>query len=124
MRIKEFSDQSGLSADTLRYYEKIGLIAPPRRDSAGHRIYLRAELDWVAFLCRLRETGMNIAAMRRYAALRAEGDATLAERRELLAAHRDEVRARIAALTGNLSVLDTKIATYEAMMSDAKGQDA
>jgi len=121
MRIRDFAKATGLSPDTLRYYEKIGLIAPPRRDSAGHRVYLQAELDWVAFLCRLRETGMSIAAMRRYAALRAQGDGTLAPRHAMLGAHRAEVAARIAALTANLSVLDSKIATYEAMMSDAKG---
>lgn len=123
MRIKEFSDKTGFSADTLRYYEKIGLIAPPLRDSAGHRVYSQTDLVRAEFLHRLRSTGMPIAGMLDYARLRAEGDATAEARHDLLAIHREAVRAQVADLQETLSVLDTKLALYAAMMSDAKGQD-
>ena len=66
---------------------------------------------------------MSISEMLAYARARAEGDATAPERAEMLRQHRAEVAARVADLQECLSVLDTKIATYEAMMSDAKGPD-
>ena len=123
MRIAEFARATGFPVDALRYYEKIGLIAPPLRDSAGHRIYGAAELRWAEFLHRLRTTGMSISEMVAYARARSEGDATAPERAEMLRAHRAEVAARVAELQDCLSVLDTKIATYEAMMSATKGPD-
>ena len=123
MRIAEFARATGFPVDTLRYYEKIGLIDPPLRDSAGHRVYGDAELRWAEFLHRLRTTGMSISEMLAYARARAEGDATAPERAEMLRQHRAEVAARVADLQECLSILDTKIATYEAMMSDAKGPD-
>jgi len=121
MRIKEFSEKTGFSEDSLRYYEKIGLIGRVMRDGAGHRIYGPDDLRWAQFLERLKTTGMPIAGMLAYARARAAGDSTAAERREMLVNHRAEVAARVAELQDCLSVLDTKIAGYEAMMSDVKG---
>ena len=121
MQIAEFARATGLSPDTLRYYEKIGLMQSPVRDSGGRRVYQARDLDWARFLIRLREIGMPIAEMLDYARLRAQGDGTAAARRDLLAVHRATLAARIAGLTDCLSVLDQKIATYEAMIS---GKDA
>lgn len=123
MRIAEFARATGFPVDTLRYYEKIGLIDPPLRDSAGHRVYGAGELRWAEFLHRLKTTGMSISEMLVYARARSEGDHTAPERAGMLRAHRAEVAARVAELQECLTVLDTKIATYEAMMSDAKGPD-
>ena len=112
MKIGQLADRSGLSVHTIRYYERIGLMPPPARDAGGRRDYDPSVLDWTRFLDRLKATGMPIREMRRYAALRAEGPATGPERRALLVAHRAAVRARIAALTEGLAVLDAKIESY------------
>lgn len=121
MQIKDFAAKTGFSEDTLRYYEKIGLLGPILRDSAGHRVYREADLTWAGFLARLKETGMPIAGMRAYARAREQGDVTAPARHAQLVAHRAGVASKIAELQDCLSVLDTKIATYAAMMSDAKG---
>lgn len=123
MQISDFAARTGFSEDTLRYYEKIGLLGPILRDSAGHRVYREADLIWAAFLGRLKATGMPIAGMRAYAKARARGDVTLPERHAQLVAHRAQVAARIAELQDCLSGLDTKIATYRAMISEAKGRE-
>lgn len=64
LTISEVSERTGLSPDTLRYYEKAGLIEQAGRTSGNHRCYEAADLEWLAFLLRLRETGMSIADMR------------------------------------------------------------
>ena len=112
MKIGDLARWSGLSIDTLRFYEKIGLIDRPARDGAGRRDYAPDVLDWVAFLARLNATGMKQADRVRYAALRRQGASTLAPRREMIESHRQEVIDRIADLTASLDLLDAKIATY------------
>ncbi|MER7502754.1 MerR family transcriptional regulator [Nonomuraea pusilla] len=115
MTIQEAAERSGLSAHTLRYYERIGLIHSVRRDGSGHRDYVERDLEWLDFLTKLRTTGMPIAEMCRYAELRRMGDHTAAERRAMLEAHRDRVRCRIAELQQDLKVLDYKIDIYRGM---------
>lgn len=114
MKIGEVSARSGLSVDTIRYYERIGLLPHPARDDGGRRDYDVAVLTWIAFLGRLRATGMPIREMVRYAELRLQGAETEAARCALLEAHRARVRAHVADLTACLAVLDTKIADYAA----------
>ena len=101
-----------MSAHTLRYYERIGLLPYADRDVSGRRNYDASILSWIAFLGRLKATGMPISEMLRYADLRAQGAATGPERRRLLELHRDQVRRRIADFKACLLVLDTKIAGY------------
>ncbi|MDP9865914.1 MULTISPECIES: MerR family transcriptional regulator [Streptosporangium] len=113
--IQEASRKSGLSAHTLRYYERIGLIHQVDRDPSGHRAYTAPDLDWLEFLTKLRATGMPIADMCRYAELRRQGPETFAERRRMLEIHRDRVRTQIAQLTEDLGVLDYKIDFYNAL---------
>lgn len=112
MKIGELSARAGLSVDTIRYYERIGLLPRAGRDAGGRRDYDATILVWIAFLSRLRVTGMPIREMVRYAALRAEGPATEGARRALLEAHRDRVRLHLAELTTSLAALDAKIAAY------------
>jgi len=112
MKIGELATLTGLSAHTIRYYERIGLIPYAVRDQTGQRAYDRTVLDWIEFLGRLKTTGMSIQGMLRYAQLRAAGPATERERGELLAAHRDAVRAQMAELHACLLVLDKKIEGY------------
>lgn len=110
--IAQAADRSGLSIDTLRYYERIGLVEPPARDSGGRRTYSEEDLGWLVFLTRLRTTGMPIRLMREYAQLRHRGVATSSRRRQILVEHRAGVRARIAELQSCLDVLDYKIDNY------------
>ncbi|MFC4122697.1 MerR family transcriptional regulator [Nonomuraea zeae] len=113
MTIQEAAQRSGLSAHTLRYYERIGLIHSVGRDGNGHRDYVEGDLQWLEFLTRLRTTGMPIADMCRYAELRRMGAHTADERRVMLELHRERVRSRIDELTQDLKVLDYKIDTYK-----------
>ncbi len=110
--IAETSRRTGLSIDTLRYYERIGLVDPPARDSAGRRAYSDTDLSWLGFLTKLRTTGMPIRTMRSYADLCRQPVGTSARRRQILMDHRTDVRTRIAELTECISVLDFKIDNY------------
>ena len=74
LTIQQTAEACGLSVHTLRYYERIGLIKPIPRRSNGHRLYRAEDLNWIAFLLRLRATGMSIGEMQRYAQLREQGD--------------------------------------------------
>lgn len=112
MTIQEAAQRSGLSAHTLRYYERIGLIHSVGRNGSGHRDYAEEDLQWLLFLTRLRTTGMPIAEMCRYAELRRQGERTAGERRKLLERHRDRVRSKIAELAEDLEILDHKIDNY------------
>lgn len=112
MKIGELARRSGLSAHTIRYYERIGLLPYADRDRSSQRDYDAAILVWIEFLGRLKTTGMPIREMLLYAALRDKGPVTDAERRRLLETHREHVRARVAELSACLLVLDTKIAGY------------
>jgi DNA-binding transcriptional MerR regulator len=111
--IAEAAHRSGLSIDTLRYYERIELIDPPARDSGGRRAYTEQDLAWLGFLTKLRTTGMPIRMMREYARLRHQGNATLSRRKQILIEQRAEVLERIAELNGCLDVLNYKIGNYE-----------
>ena len=112
MKIGELARRCGLTAHTLRYYERIGLLPYADRDAGQQRDYDASILVWIEFLHRLKTTGMPIRDMLRYAKLRGTGDATNGERRLLLETHRVAVAARIASLQDSLSVLDDKIAGY------------
>ncbi len=115
--IQEAAARTGLTAHTLRYYERIGLIDEVRRGTDGHRRYDADDLVWLEFLTKLRSTGMPIRDMSRYAELLREGDQTTVARKELLEAHRVRVADRIAALQQDLKVLDYKIDTYTKRMA-------
>jgi DNA-binding transcriptional MerR regulator len=111
MKIGEVSRRSGLSIDTLRFYEKRGLIDPPWREG-GRRDYDEAILTWVDFLKALKATGMPLADVETYARLRRNGEATSAHRRQMLEQQRERVAQKIAELADCLRLLDFKIANY------------
>ncbi|GGP56403.1 hypothetical protein GCM10010214_32140 [Streptomyces abikoensis] len=110
--ISEVAEYAGLSAHTLRWYERIGLMPHVDRSHTGQRRYTDRDLDWLDLVSRLRLTGMPVADMVRYAELVREGEHTFPERERLLSAHRDDVRMRIAELRSTLEVLDYKINIY------------
>ncbi|MFJ2892229.1 MerR family transcriptional regulator [Streptomyces sp. NPDC087305] len=118
LTIAQVSERTGLSHDTLRYYEKAGLIERVGRSTGNQRRYQAADLAWLEFLLRLRETGMSIADMQRFAALRAAGNVSVADRLAMLRAHRAELTDRIRTLRRNAAVLDHKIDHYEQLLLD------
>ncbi|PAU48122.1 MerR family transcriptional regulator [Streptomyces albireticuli] len=119
--ISEVVDYTGLSAHTLRWYERIGLMPHVDRSHTGQRRYTDKDLDWLDLVGKLRLTGMPVADMVRYAQLVREGDHTFAERERLLSAHREDVRRRIAELHSTLDVLDYKIDIYAARRRASEG---
>jgi DNA-binding transcriptional MerR regulator len=112
LSIADAAESSGLSAHTLRYYEREGLLEPVSRNGSGHRRYRATDLEQITFLTKLRATGMPIREVRRYAELMRAGEATNAERLALLEAHRDVVLAGLEATTRNLELIDRKIRVY------------
>ena len=110
--IAEVAERLGLTAHTLRYYERAGLLDPPDRGSNGHRRYTESDLGMLRLLSKLRATGMSIADMRRYADLCRQGPSTFPARRALLITHRAKVVACIEALQDDLKLVDYKIDTY------------
>ena len=112
MTVAQMSAATGLSAHTLRYYERAELIRPVTRNSGNQRRYSAADVEWVKFLLRLRETGMPIAQMREYALLRERGPVTTEPRLRMLEAHQAGLREQIAQLRAHEKALAEKIATY------------
>jgi DNA-binding transcriptional MerR regulator len=124
MNIAEFARRCGLSAHTLRYYERIGLLGRVTRAANGHRRFGERDVEWVAFLHRLRATGMGIQEMQRYAALRARGDATLAERQAMLRDHADRLAAELRAQQAHLRVVREQIGIYDGLIREATAKAA
>ncbi|HET7776792.1 MAG TPA: MerR family transcriptional regulator [Azospira sp.] len=125
LTIQEVAESTGLSPHTLRYYERIGLIGAVPRGPGGQRRYVRADMEWLAFLLRLRSTGMPVGRMQEFAALRREGPGTAGARRLMLEAHLDGVRESIRALEETAAVLALKVAHYRQMetsLSEANDQ--
>jgi DNA-binding transcriptional MerR regulator len=112
LSIGVLAKSAGRTVHTIRWYEAQGLMPGVVRDAGGRRRYTPQHVNWLDLMARLRLTGMSIAKMRRYAALVRQGRATLAERRALLQAHREEVLARIADWQQALELLDDKIGFY------------
>jgi DNA-binding transcriptional MerR regulator len=101
-----------MTAHTLRYYERVGLIQPVGRAHNGHRRYSDADEAWLKFLHCMRDTHMPIREMQRYARLRDKGEDTSLERRSILEEHQAVVAAQIAALEKAHALLSHKIANY------------
>lgn len=100
-----------VSAHTLRYYERIGLVDVPR-DASGNRLYDADAVRRLVFLTRMRLSGMAIRDLQHYVELVDEGDDTVPERLEMLLEHRDTIRRQISELTLSLAATEYKIATY------------
>lgn len=113
MNMREFSGVVGLSSYTLRYYEKIGLLKHIQRNSSGHRVYSNKDIDWVNFIKRLKETGMPLEEIQKYALLRDLGAQTAPDRQELLEIHRKNLEMHIRQQNDHLKALDEKINLYK-----------
>lgn len=115
--IQQVADLTGLSLDTLRYYERIRLLEPVGRAASGHRRYRNKDLDWIGLLINLRETGMPLAEMRLFAELRRQGDATAGERLRLLEHHQQTLEQRMRRLEQHMTALQEKIAHKRAFLA-------
>ena len=112
MTIAEASRQYGLSADTLRYYERIGLIPPVPRNKSGIRDYDQESCQWIELMKCMRSAGVQIEALVEYVELFRQGDATLEARKALLMEQRDLLLARMEEIQQSLDRLNYKIQLY------------
>jgi DNA-binding transcriptional MerR regulator len=113
MKISEVSEQSGLSVDTLRYYEKVGLLPPVNRTDGGIREYSELDLRRVNFIKCMRSAGLSVEVLIGYYALVQQGDETIEARKEILQEQRTQLLARMAEMQETLDLLDHKIQVYE-----------
>lgn len=119
MTIKEASQVTGVSADTLRYYERIGLIPTVPRNESGIRNYDEASIGWINFIKCMRGAGLPIEALIEYVALCKEGDKTEASRKAILIEQRDILQQRIESLQKTLVKLNYKIDNYGHLNQEA-----
>ena len=113
MKIAEVSEQYGLSIDTLRYYERVGLIPPVNRTESGIRDYNELDLRRVDFIKCMRGAGLPIEVLIEYVGLVQQGDETIEARKQILAEQRDMVKAKMEEMQKTLDLLDHKIEVYE-----------
>ncbi|QXJ25105.1 MerR family transcriptional regulator [Actinomadura graeca] len=109
----ETAEKTGFSIDTLRYYEKIGLLSGIARNASGRRVFSDDDLSWLGMLRCLRETGMPIAEMLRYTELARGGEETVQERLEILQDHDRRVEDQIAKLREQQEQIQWKIGIYQ-----------
>ena len=115
LSIDDVAKRTGLTAYTLRYYERIGLIAPVGRAAGGQRRYAASDMAWIEFLLRLRSTHMPIGKMQSFATLRGAGDSTVPDRRQMLEEHLTDVLAEIEAMSQSAAALQAKIEYYRSL---------
>ena len=113
MTITEVSREFGLSADTLRYYERIGLIPPVPRTKGGVRNYDKESCRWIELMKCMRSAGVQIEALIEYVALFQQGDETIGARKALLIEQRDQLVERMAEMQRSLDRLNDKIERYD-----------
>lgn len=113
MNIKEFSKISGISPHTLRYYEKIGVFQEINRNSSGHRDFSEKDILWAEFINRLKDTGMPLEQIKKYADLRKQGNHTANTRMTLLITHASSLEKKISDEKQHLRKIKEKIKFYE-----------
>src|SRR3954462_7197391 len=121
--IEQAADLTGVSRRALRYYERIGILAPVPRGAGGHRRYMDDDLGAIGFVTLLRETGMPIRDIKRFMDLTRGGDETLTDRVALLRDPRGAVRARLEREGRHLDAIETKVGIYEALLPAALAGD-
>ena len=116
MRISEVSDQSGISSDTLRYYERIGLLPPVNRNESGIRDYSELDVRRVEFIKCMRSAGLPIEVLIEYYGLVQQGDQTMEARKAILINQREQLVARMAEIQKTIDLVDHKLEVYEHML--------
>jgi DNA-binding transcriptional MerR regulator len=120
MTIAEVGERNGLSTDTLRYYERVGLIPPVTRSKGGIRNYTENDCLWVEFIKCMRSAGITIETLIEYVSLFQRGEETRETRKKILGEQRDLLAARIKELQQTLKKLDYKIANYDEIVYEAE----
>jgi DNA-binding transcriptional MerR regulator len=115
--IQRAAAETGLSADTLRYYERIGILPGIARSESGHRRFSETDMGWIKLVQCLRATGMPIEDLHTYAELMQQGDSTAPERLRLLEEHQRRIKAELSELATALELVDRKIAGYEDLLA-------
>jgi MerR family transcriptional regulator, aldehyde-responsive regulator len=116
MKIAEVSEHTGISADTLRYYERIGLIWPVNRKASGIRDYTDLDLRRVEFIKCMRSAGLPIEVLIEYVGLVQQGDKTIEARKEILKEQRELLATRMSEMQKTQDILDHKIEVYESAL--------
>ncbi|VBB07389.1 merr bacterial regulatory protein hth signature [Lucifera butyrica] len=111
--IKQVAETLDLTAYTLRYYEKEGLLPFIERDKNGNRIFNDNDVEWVSLIRCLRDTGMSVSEIKRYVELCLEGDKTVEVRRLILLQHKKEVEQKIEQMNGYLVRINKKLSYYD-----------
>ncbi|MFI5491016.1 MerR family transcriptional regulator [Actinoplanes sp. NPDC051859] len=114
------AERTGLSKDTLRWYEAEGLIPAVQRDASGYRSYDEAAVRMIDLVVRLRRTGMPVKDAKDFIAMTRQGTATHGRRMALLQAHRDRVRAHLDQLRNDLHAIDDKIDHYAGLIAEGR----
>jgi DNA-binding transcriptional MerR regulator len=120
LTIQQAAERTGLSTHTLRYYERVNLLPSIERATNGHRRYSEQDLRWIEFVKRLRSTGMPICEVQHYLETYEQGDAGIAERLEIMEAHRHRLMAKIEELDGFLMRIEAKVENYRARVAQQK----
>ncbi|MGM9902939.1 MerR family transcriptional regulator [Enterococcus sp. 10A9_DIV0425] len=118
MNIKQVSKEKGVSADTLRYYERIGLIPPVNRTKGGIRDYTQEDLRWVDFTICMRNAGLSIETLIEYLRLYSEGESTIHARRDLLIEESKQLEKKIKEMQDCQERLQLKIKNYNELLND------
>lgn len=118
MKISDIAAASGLSLPTIRYYERAGLCPPIPRGPDGKRAFTAENRDWLVLLASLRETGMPMQDMRRFAKLYRDGDVTIPTRRALLQVHASRLDQRQASLDACRDLLAHKLTRYDKLTGE------
>lgn len=113
MTITEVSKECGLSADTIRYYERIGLIPPVNRKKSGVRDFTEEDCKWIEFIKCMRSAGLSIEALIEYVNMFQQGNSTVSARKALLVEQRNNLVEKIEQMQETLNRLDKKIDGYE-----------
>lgn len=120
MTIKEVSEKYHISQDTLRYYERVGMIPPVTRSASGIRDYQEHDLGWVELAKCMRNAGLPVEAMIEYVRLTQQGDSTISARRQLLIEQREVLLEQKAKINATLERLNYKIKRYEIAVQTGK----
>lgn len=120
MTIKEVSQKYNISSDTLRYYERVGMIPPVTRTAGGIRDYSESDLDWVELALCMRGAGLPVEAMIEYVKLCQQGDSTIEARMLLLKEQMETLLEQKAQIESTIKRLDFKISRYEEAVKTGK----
>ncbi|MGY5450353.1 MerR family transcriptional regulator [Agarivorans sp. MS3-6] len=111
--VKQAAELAGISSDTLRFYEKKGLLFNINRSPSGHRRFSSKNIDWLRFIVCLKSTGMSLDTIKQYRDMLAEGPKTEPQRLQLLLEHKQQTEQKIACLNNNLEHVQRKIEHYQ-----------